>query len=677
MSSDVHLMAGRYPAGGEDWEETWEGTWDGHNWPGGSTGGYYEEYAAGEMDFEVDLSSMVFSLDEHLEPQEIYKGSELDEKSLMITLEKEDVEEQSPAVWRSRPLRIHPEPATRAEKLRTPTGGGAIGGASQETDTGSAGATTPVGVGAAAGAPGLASPTASAVPAAAVEAASTPKESEDAAAAGGAVGEEQFSLSPAAQPAVEQSPATPSAAGGTSAQSPKIVISNTQLERLKQKMQEALKQRQKAPGNASAQEEERATTAEETDSAAAVPQPSPNSRGRVVHSNCPGLHGLRLFRTPDNGWWCSICEREHPKGAAFYGCRACDYDECERCALKPQNKPASGERAATPSPKKSRESPKASPRASPGTKAAGAAPQAAQRSSTAAAANNASTPEDSPSPQRRKERKRDREERKGTHRHKSSRKRTAESSPVRKAPASAPARQPEPADPSDDSNDDSNDDDDDDDDDRSSEQETWRPPAAASAAASKRSRRAAQADEPETRKRTRRRTTEAAEATKEAVRPPTKRRVAAAAREEEPSPPAGVSLTRASAGSSSRRDNSPESSTPPPQREVKSRPPARAIPERGVGASGGHGPGPGGPSRGRDGGNELLRRVLMATGDGGRRRPGGKGVSTSGVGGPPADPDAGKGVVPTLKPPRERPPGGLAGIRRALGDITSQKSRRA
>ncbi|CAE8654096.1 unnamed protein product, partial [Polarella glacialis] len=60
---------------------------------------------------------------------------------------------------------------------------------------------------------------------------------------------------------------------------------------------------------------------------------------KKVHSNCPACHGLSFFYTPEPGWWCSVCETEHGEGSAFYGCRTCDYDECERCALAPRATP--------------------------------------------------------------------------------------------------------------------------------------------------------------------------------------------------------------------------------------------------------------------------------------------------------------------------------------------------
>mmetsp|Transcript_138132 Transcript_138132/g.350032 ORF Transcript_138132/g.350032 Transcript_138132/m.350032 type:complete len:269 (-) Transcript_138132:243-1049(-) len=176
MSSDVHLMGGRgrtmaapaagggkaprkgsYDAGGsavfdgyagqDDWEESWDGAWDGHSW---QSQGYYDEYGSypgaeggGEWEtFEVDLYSMVFSLDDALEPQELYKGLEFDEKSLVITLEAGDVDDQSPAVWRSRPLKIHPEPATVPQRNEKRNSGGNSSAGTPGPD-GEAGSATP------------------------------------------------------------------------------------------------------------------------------------------------------------------------------------------------------------------------------------------------------------------------------------------------------------------------------------------------------------------------------------------------------------------------------------------------------------------------------------------------------------------------------------------------------
>merc|ERR1712183_804072 len=56
---------------------------------------------------------------------------------------------------------------------------------------------------------------------------------------------------------------------------------------------------------------------------------------QVAVSKCPGGHGLKQFPTPEEGRWCSNCQKVHVKGASFWGCRECDYDECETCALMP------------------------------------------------------------------------------------------------------------------------------------------------------------------------------------------------------------------------------------------------------------------------------------------------------------------------------------------------------
>jgi hypothetical protein len=45
--------------------------------------------------------------------------------------------------------------------------------------------------------------------------------------------------------------------------------------------------------------------------------------------NCPGLHGLKMFKTPERVQ-CSNCGESFDDGT-FLGCRACDYDICEGC----------------------------------------------------------------------------------------------------------------------------------------------------------------------------------------------------------------------------------------------------------------------------------------------------------------------------------------------------------
>merc|ERR1719409_2068420 len=64
-------------------------------------------------------------------------------------------------------------------------------------------------------------------------------------------------------------------------------------------------------------------------------EPAEENRKLPVTSNCPGGHGLKHFNTPDDGWWCSVCERGHKKASEFFGCRKCDYDECASCARAP------------------------------------------------------------------------------------------------------------------------------------------------------------------------------------------------------------------------------------------------------------------------------------------------------------------------------------------------------
>ena len=53
-------------------------------------------------------------------------------------------------------------------------------------------------------------------------------------------------------------------------------------------------------------------------------------------SNCKGFHGLSLCKTPADGWWCSACHEDFERGSTFYSCHLCDYDECAACATKPR-----------------------------------------------------------------------------------------------------------------------------------------------------------------------------------------------------------------------------------------------------------------------------------------------------------------------------------------------------
>mmetsp|Transcript_96418 Transcript_96418/g.171412 ORF Transcript_96418/g.171412 Transcript_96418/m.171412 type:complete len:695 (-) Transcript_96418:54-2138(-) len=287
----------------------WWGT-EGYQYTG-YDGGYYDEWqgeAGGDSEiFEVDLYSMTFVLDNNLEPKELYQDFEFDEKSFLMVLEADDVQMQSPAAWRSPPLKIHPEPSSKPEK-KEPTPRVQSGAASGDLDTG---ASTPTALGSPRAGPKTP------IPVRSVE----------------TIESKDQTMSPGGTPKTP-GPAT----------SPKIVISNSQLEHLKQKMQ-ALKQRRTDPVSTPP-----ATAVAMTSPAA--PADDAGSAKRQVYSNCPGLHGLSRFFTPDPGWWCSVCEREHGEGSAFYGCRTCDYDECETCALTPltsrQKSGAAGESKATP-----------------------------------------------------------------------------------------------------------------------------------------------------------------------------------------------------------------------------------------------------------------------------------------------------------------------------------------
>eukprot|EP01084_Bolivina_argentea_P157969 275234_1 len=48
-------------------------------------------------------------------------------------------------------------------------------------------------------------------------------------------------------------------------------------------------------------------------------------------SNCPGKHGLKKYKTPEDEWGCDVCQTEMSKGTVLYGCRICDFDVCSSC----------------------------------------------------------------------------------------------------------------------------------------------------------------------------------------------------------------------------------------------------------------------------------------------------------------------------------------------------------
>lgn len=308
---------------GEDgwWEE------DGYHHFGSYDAAYYEEWQTegrAEDIFEVDLYSMVFVLDENLSPKDMYNGFEFNEKSFLFTIEAEDVAPNTPAAWKSRPLKIHPEPPLfRKDVASTPP---PRSGAATDANTG--GSNTPI-------AAGGRTPRQKAATPPKVE---TPKET----------------LPPQTPPQRSVENEEDSESGEDPGKTAKIHISNRQLEHLKQKMQ-VLKQRraslpdkekaEKDKENEKAQKEEKtdktenAEKNEKTEDKKKADEASSSAQKRIegtVHSNCPGAHGLSLFKTPARGWWCSVCEKEHEKGSAFYGCRKCDYDECEACAMTPR-----------------------------------------------------------------------------------------------------------------------------------------------------------------------------------------------------------------------------------------------------------------------------------------------------------------------------------------------------
>jgi len=321
-SYDSYTAAnGYYDGGDEDWE-AWGEAAEGYELPyDPGVMGYHAEYTWTEdyaESIEVDFLSMVFSLSETLEPQDLYHGFSYDEKSFLIVLDDGDIEDQSPLGMRSRPLKIHPEPSEVKVALSP------VPSFATDADAlASSGAPT--------GSPPK-SPPASSINGSPL---SRRKDSEVPA---GSLNLNALLSRPDSGDDVLGSPGASESKGAFAAgsQSPKIVISNSQLEHLKLKMQ-ALKQRRgdSSVGVASA------PPAVMGASSVAMPTTTPPRRTSSqslrsgppkLASNCPGNHGLMLFSTETSGWWCSVCEKEHPKGAAFYGCRECDYDECERCA---------------------------------------------------------------------------------------------------------------------------------------------------------------------------------------------------------------------------------------------------------------------------------------------------------------------------------------------------------
>lgn len=52
----------------------------------------------------------------------------------------------------------------------------------------------------------------------------------------------------------------------------------------------------------------------------------------LSQSGCPGRHQLKPFQSDVDGQYtCSRCLKETPASSTLYGCRICDYDECNDC----------------------------------------------------------------------------------------------------------------------------------------------------------------------------------------------------------------------------------------------------------------------------------------------------------------------------------------------------------
>eukprot|EP00929_Paragymnodinium_shiwhaense_P034078 TRINITY_DN18583_c0_g1_i1.p1 TRINITY_DN18583_c0_g1~~TRINITY_DN18583_c0_g1_i1.p1 ORF type:complete len:713 (-),score=216.99 TRINITY_DN18583_c0_g1_i1:59-2197(-) len=303
----------------DGWEEKWPAHGGAPHPAGAWDWGYYGE--DGFESVEVDLYKMIFSLDAALDPQDLYEGFDFDDRSMVFVLEAEDIE-QAPAAWKSRPLKIHPEPPPL-----------------KKTDS-TGGAATPIGSpkkGGSVNASGVATPTGkdtNGLPASFVTQSGTPVRlgSTDALL-------EENARTPKAAAAQVGSPVAGS-------QSPKIVINQSQLEHLKQKM-EALKQKRNmsspgpSPGGVAISPFAMGLTAAEDSKLSAVMSQESlktlkaTQPEQVCVSNCAGGHGLKKFPTPEEGWWCSTCKKVHVKGTIFWGCRECDHDECETCALLP------------------------------------------------------------------------------------------------------------------------------------------------------------------------------------------------------------------------------------------------------------------------------------------------------------------------------------------------------
>merc|ERR1719482_1264382 len=49
---------------------------------------------------------------------------------------------------------------------------------------------------------------------------------------------------------------------------------------------------------------------------------------------CPSGHILKRHAAPSSDYRCDVCGKEVAEGETLWGCRLCDYDECQHCANK-------------------------------------------------------------------------------------------------------------------------------------------------------------------------------------------------------------------------------------------------------------------------------------------------------------------------------------------------------
>merc|ERR1712032_1267884 len=54
---------------------------------------------------------------------------------------------------------------------------------------------------------------------------------------------------------------------------------------------------------------------------------------RKAHT-CPSGHVLERHSAPNSDYTCDVCGKEVTEGEILWGCRPCDYDECQQCANK-------------------------------------------------------------------------------------------------------------------------------------------------------------------------------------------------------------------------------------------------------------------------------------------------------------------------------------------------------